>query len=80
MTLSVLLMFDCYTNHAFNADVIIVISGMRPKTDNCDLLFDDDRTDQLHLDQELHFLPMFQLLPRHVGFLVLIIKDYDLAK
>ena len=79
MTLSVLLMFDCYTNHAFNADDNCD-SMYQTKLTICDWLFYDERTDQLHLDQQLHFLPMFQLLPRHVGFLVLIIKDYDLAK
>ena len=34
---------------------------------------DDDKTDQLNFDQQLHFLSVFQLLPRHMGFLILII-------
>ena len=36
----------------------------------------DDKTDQLNFDQQLHFLSMSQLLPRHVGFLILIMHDY----
>ena len=32
-----------------------------------------EKTDQLHFDQQFHFLSMPQLLSRHMGLLVLII-------
>ena len=37
----------------------------------------DDKTDQLNFDQQLHFLSMSQLLPRHVGFLILNMHDHE---